>query len=400
MLGSMIEAFSKLALSKGAQDDDGIDQMHHLASVGIFLAFAAFSGAKNYVGDPIHCWNPAQFTKSHTKYAENYCFISHMYNVPMDEPIQVEINKRFERDISFYRWVPVLFLFQALLFKIPNLVWKEMKTYSGINVTKIVSMAEETLMSPPKERKVKIKHIAIFIKSWLMAYREYKYNVLIRVKQKLSGVICFMLGRRQGTYLTGLYLFCKLLYFANVVGQFFMLTKFLEIDYSTYGFQILEVLTEQGSWEDLNEFPRIAMCDFEIRQLQNIQRYTLQCVLSINLFVEKMYAITWFWLFILSIVTFVNMIFWIFNIFFRKRREHFIQKHIELLDADDTSSEKKLFLAFVRQYLRDDGVFLIRAVRKNVGDLLALDLVRQLWEDYQKHKSPEKLDDEKMKLNS
>ncbi|CAG5126001.1 unnamed protein product, partial [Candidula unifasciata] len=307
-------ALSNISLSRGVRDDDSVDQLHHFATVAIFATFAALIGMNQYVGDPIHCWVPAQFPKHHTEYAENVCWISQMYYVPMDEEIPFIKDKRMHRDISFYRWVVAIFLLQCFLFKFPNMLWKELRGYSGLNVQKIVNMVEDLTTSPPDKKDKVVSDICMFIHKWLQSYRVYKYNLMVKVKEKMSSILCFMLGKRQGTYLTGLYLFIKLLYLVNVLGQFIMLTAFLKFNYWTYGLQVLQHLG--GKWVDIDHFPRVVMCDFEIRQLQNIQTYTLQCVLSINLFIEKIFAIAWFWLFLLTVASIINFVSWLYNIFF------------------------------------------------------------------------------------
>lgn len=171
----------------------------------------------------------------------------------------------------------------------------------------------------------------------------------------------------------------KILYLANVIGQFALLTTFLGFNYYTYGFEILSHLNDNGEWRDYDHFPRVVMCDIEIRQLQNVQTFSTQCVLSINLFVEKIFAIAWFWMFLLTIASIINIGHWIFDIFFNYRREHFVQKYLIMLGLDDKSRDRKLFKKFVSQYLRDDGVFMLRSVGNNSSDVILLDLVRELW---------------------
>lgn len=58
-----------------------------------------------------------------------------------------------------------------------------------------------------------------------------------------------------------------------------------------------------------------------------------------------------------------------------------------------TGFDKKLCQKFADEYLRDDGVFVIRVISKNSTDLVATDLVDKLWKQY-KNKSMKRNDDE------
>lgn len=65
-----------------------------------------------------------------------------------------------------------------------------------------------------------------------------------------------------GSYVTCLYLFIKLLYVVNVIGQFFLLNGFLGTSYSFWGLQILSDLANGREWQDSGHFPRVTVCDF------------------------------------------------------------------------------------------------------------------------------------------
>ncbi len=81
-----------------------------------------------------------------------------------------------------------------------------------------------------------------------------------------------------GAYVTVVYTFIKVLHLANVMAQFYFLNKFLETaDYPLFGGHVLYDLLREREWKDSGRFPRVTLCDFEIRVLGNIHRHTVQC---------------------------------------------------------------------------------------------------------------------------
>lgn len=273
-----------------------------------------------------------------------------------------------------------MFLLQAFLFKFPNLVWQNLKNYSGLNVSKLVEMAWDASTLTQDKRDEKMGHMAVFIDQWLKTYSQYKYNVLTRFRDKCSRVV-FCFGKRAGTYLSGLYIFIKFLYFVNIIGQFFLLSAFLDLNFWSFGISALKFLGKQGNWQDHYNFPRIGYCDYKIRQLQNVQTFTVQCVLSINLFLEKMYLILWFWLLILLVFNSVNLLQWMVKSLRPHSGESFLMKYILLLGID-SNDQKKLFMKFVHTYLRADGMFMLRIMALNTNEMLVLDLIKHLWEKF------------------
>nr|KAG5713880.1 hypothetical protein BaRGS_024507 [Batillaria attramentaria] len=382
-LGSVLLSFADIAKRGRIRDDDSIDQLNHWATVGLLTAMAMGTGAKQFVGMPIRCWLPAQYKKKmYQHYANQYCWISHMYYVPFSEPIAFDEEDRWEVDISFYRWVTVMFLIQALLFKLPYILWRELKGYSGLNVAKVVGMTLETSVMTQDKRDEQLSHAAAFMHRWLQTYTMYKYNAISRFREKISGIF-FCFGKRTGTYLTGLYMFTKILYVANIVGQFFMLSAFLGLNYWNLGIDAMRELNKYGRWQDHYTFPRIGLCDYKIRQMANVQTFSVQCVLSINLFLEKMYLIMWFWMVGLLAANIVSLGIWFYGEVMPGRAERFMSRYIRLLDIDN-AHDKTIFKLFVLNYLRSDGVFIIRMVVKNAGGMLSTDLVKQMWLVFQK----------------
>lgn len=201
-----------------------------------------------------------------------------------------------------------------------------------------------------------------------------------------------MCGRRRGNYLVSLYLFVKLLMFANAVGQLFLVNAFLGQDFHLYGIQVIRSIIEGDDWTASPRFPRVTMCDFKVRRLGNVQRYTVQCVLPINLFNEKIFLFLWVWMVFVCVVTGVGLLTWLLRALFRVDGHRYIKKHLRLMGKLQRDADKKLAVRFVEDYLRMDGVFVMRLVGHNTNALTVTEFVCQLWDNFRNKSLTERPD--------
>jgi hypothetical protein len=168
----------------------------------------------------------------------------------------------------------------------------------------------------------------------------------------------------------------------NAVGQLFILNEFLGTNYNAYGFEIMGKLSRGEDFEESPRFPRVTMCDFNIRQLNNVQKYSVQCVLPINLFNEKIFMFIWFWLVAVSVLSTANFLIWAYIMIFRQHRIRYMKKFLRVNDCYKSELDKKMAVKFCEQYLRQDGIFVLRLVGKNANDVLVSELIVQLWHYY------------------
>ena len=196
----------------------------------------------------------------------------------------------------------------------------------------------------------------------------------------MSRTFCVVCGRRFGNYLVVLYIFTKMLFMINILGQFFLLNLFLGMDFHFYGIEVIKSLAHRTDWT--TRFPRITMCDFKIRHLANIQRYTVQCVLPINLFNEKIYVFLWFWLVLVGVLTCLSCFVWICRLSCVCDRRRYIKKHLRMVDKMVSSLDRELCIDFVNGYLRSDGFFVIYLLQENTNDITVTEFISALWDYY------------------
>ncbi|ULT97291.1 hypothetical protein L3Y34_005246 [Caenorhabditis briggsae] len=348
-------------------DDDFVDRLHYLYTSTMVLMFAVLVSAKQYVGHPIECFVPAQFTRAMEQYTENYCWVQNTYWVPFQDLIPHRLDDRERRQIGYYQWVPFVLAVAALTFHIPSSVWRMLAGQSGLNAGLVLQLVCGEQNVDPVVRDKTVDIVARHIDDALMYQREHgarRNSVYIFAVVKL--------GKFYGAYVSSVYIFIKALHLANVILQFMLLNSFLQTsDYPMFGAHVLYDLFMGREWRDSGKFPRVTLCDFEIRVLGNVHRHTVQCVLVINMLTEKIFIFLWLWLTVLAIVTALNLLFWFIALVSNTCRENFVSKHLDI-QSDQISR-------FVHRFLRADGVFLLQMIASHSGNLMAAKVTEQLW---------------------
>ncbi|TNN20152.1 Innexin unc-7 [Schistosoma japonicum] len=543
-------------------DDDFADRLNYQYTSVLLFLFIGLIGVRQYVGKPIQCWIPQEFTRGWEEYAENYCWVANTYFAPVENRLPPVPDRR-ESLLVYYQWAPIVMAAQALLFYLPCLIWRLGMAHSGFNLHRVLQMAAEANEMLPEATAKTVRILSYYMKSCIQRQRLYKYtnqyknfglynrlendasndkelsfhtcpldnedkilrnihssqfystnitcqtdvntveNSFHTISKVLNGkaistlklpneqIICnesiehsissdssseilhkgrgrkpppppppkvnntsvnsmydqqrpqlevqnvkssdnvniskenkkkstcklltenrklsqtiknfgmkdaklspytnfkcnfAWCGKEHGNFLVTLYMLVKLGYLSNVIGQIYLMQYFIGTKYTMYGAQVLIDLIKGQEWHHSGHFPRVTFCDLEAKKLGKNHVYTLQCVLPLNMFLEKIYIFLWFWHVLIAFITFISFIVWLYRIYWPTSRIKFITDYLKVLNLIPINKELKTEIKiqeFVNYYLGLDGLFVIRLITANCGLLLAGELTAELWRSYQ-----------------
>ncbi|KHN71734.1 Innexin-10 [Toxocara canis] len=373
------EVVGTLSFLQPQADDDFADRLHYYYTSTFLLVTAVLISLKMFGGRPIECWVPAEYKGGWEDYTEMFCWARSTYWVSFDEDIPEDISAREERMVSYYQWTPFFLVICAFFFYSPCLVWRLMYTKSGIRLKDIMQFATDKSNIQPASRRANVQGLSAHLSSI------FKHRFRLGNKHPSHHRCLKLLNMRYfEAYLTLLYIFIKILYLLNVVGQMFLMNRFLQTDdYSLYGVEVLKDLLSGRPWTESGNFPRVTLCDMNIRILGNVQRHTVQCVLVINIFTEKVFILLWMWYCLLAIVSTFSCLSWLFFSVPFEQRKKFIARRLELADIE---FKKKDFSAeldeFVREHIKLDGVFVLKMLTVHGGMLMCTEVVDNMWDNF------------------
>ncbi|XP_013789987.1 innexin inx2-like [Limulus polyphemus] len=269
--------------------DDSVCRLHYKATVLILTAFSLLVTSTQYFGDPIDCMSTDNIPQN---LLDTFCWIHTTFTLPsaMNLKVGVEVAapgvKKTELGDkktyhSYYQWVCFVLFLQAGMFYLPRYLWK---IWEGSLVKKLVS----TLNSPVLSFEAKSEAVSLVV--------EY-------LKTHLNN---------HGRYM-GYFVITEIMYFVNVIGQMYLIDKFLGGEFTTYGTDVIQFAkTEQRDRVDpmVRIFPRMTKCTFnQFGSSGDVKEHDVLCMLPLNIINEKIYIFLWFWLVMLCVVSGVKMVY-------------------------------------------------------------------------------------------
>ncbi|XP_071104884.1 innexin unc-9-like [Haliotis cracherodii] len=335
-------------------DQDYVDSTNGFWTVILLAVCSVGSFTVRYTAPPFSCCSPAQFTGSMNMYTKESCFMKDMYQ---DKAISnsnsygeaPHLDPSFHP--SFHPWIPLILFFQALAFKVPNIIWNNSKHFLTLNVEETVGSLKSTRQTNTENRQVIFSDAARVFGSLL---------------------------RRNRFFLALLYLFVKLLSCINLIAQFMFLT--------TYFRQYLAIRVGSYADFDMDSFikpllVKMCFCVYQIHWLDISHKHMVQCTLQITEINKKMFIFLWYWVFLLAILTILNLVFWAGFLFLLFLRDGRIAAHINAVKGSRPDELAKT--RFISSFLGIHGVLVLSMISRNSSELVATNLTQHLYQVFQ-----------------
>nr|CDS33939.1 innexin unc 9 [Hymenolepis microstoma] len=426
-----IDLFRSIQLGGDLSVDDFADRLN-LFTVVLLLFCTVLISMKQYIFNSISCYIPVSPSGSEFKnYVTDYCWVHGTIPLRPDEemPSTAEEWNLYDkyRRITYYQWVPFMLGLQCIFFYLPNVLWQIIcNCRASGDVYTLLQAAKKATSGSRSDRKKEVERVAEFLEDMLDNHKCPRRGKQARFVNKMYDRfgICVM-SKRLGTRLIWSYMVLKVVTIVNAAVQLYLIQVFLgftghylkpatiesiiegkprytfeksEKGYS-FGWAIAQYIRSGQEWPQTLLFPRVSYCRVpSIRLVGGENAYTAQCALPINMLNEKIYIFLWFWIVFLIIVTATSLTFWLLRMLSPFRRYRYIARFLRVCRVEDEAKRRmeprgKLtqLQHFVDYHLQQDGVFLIRMIALNVGDILAADVVGVIWKNYRECKEQEEL---------
>ncbi|CAD5208968.1 unnamed protein product [Bursaphelenchus xylophilus] len=296
---------------KPRNEEDAFDRLNYQVTPFLFILFSLVNISKVYIGKAINCFAKAEFRGGWVEYAHDYCLIENTYYLRTNESIPIEQELRGEKQINYYQWVPFILVLQACSFYIPHLMWRSFNWITGYQIRAVMSAAKQSYTQSVEESR----DVALKISRSLFYASQLKHKTLRILNEQI--------------FVTVLYLSMKFCYLCLILIHLGIFKLFIgSLDFA-FG-----IVQQPGEWEQTGFFPRVTVCDFTILRYGQPMNYTLECVLPLNMFNEKIFVFFYFWLILLFGTTVFSILLWIQRLVDRKA---FYKRLLDLYQKNDRS---------------------------------------------------------------
>jgi len=338
--------------------DNNVFRLHYKATVMILIVASVLVTSRQYIGDPIDC----MVDGVPGGVMDTYCWIHGTFSIPerwigkqgvdVPHPGVAPIAWDGKEPVyhKYYQWVCYVLFLQAGLFYAPRLLWK------GIEGGRLRMLVEG--MFEPKFVVDKAGR-----------------------SERITTIVKYFRDNRGGhTFYCLKFIMCEVLNFVNVIGQMFLMDKFLGYEFSTYGLSVLgysEMDAQNRPDPMAVVFPKVSKCSFhKYGPSGTVERHDGLCVLPLNIINEKIYIFLWFWFILIASITGLFLLYRLAVLMGAGIRTSMIQARSGRVSRDkisDIISEPGL------TYFQQIGDFwLLYLIAKNMDEVAMKELIIEL----------------------
>ncbi|XP_055846260.1 innexin shaking-B isoform X1 [Episyrphus balteatus] len=332
--------------------DSPVFRLHTNATVILLITFSIAVTTRQYVGNPIDCVHTRDIPED---VLNTYCWIHSTYTVVdafmkkqgSEVPFPGVHNSQGRGPLTikhtkYYQWVAFTLFFQAILFYTPRWLWK---SWEGGKIHALIMDLDIGICSEA-EKKQKKKLLLDYLWENLRYHNWWAYR----------------------------YYVCELLALINVIGQMFLMNKFFDGEFMTFGLDVIAYM--EADQEDRLDpmiyiFPRMTKCTFfKYGSSGEVEKHDAICILPLNVVNEKIYIFLWFWFILLTILTTLTLIYRVVIIFSPRMRVYLFRMRFRLVRRDAIE-------IIVRRSKMGDW-FLLYLLGENIDTVIFRDVVQDL----------------------
>lgn len=360
-----IAGMIKVRYGTKADIDSPFFKLHYRTTATILFICCILVTANDLIGNTIDCISgtiPGNVLNT-------YCWIMSTFSVPGKTAVGKGNNFAYQgvkpyvagehddenlplRKHAYYQWVPFVLFLQGILFYLPHWLWKVFEDRKMQKITN--GLLGRTLKI--EDRSDKCTDLVRYVQETFHTHNIYAVK----------------------------YFLCDILNLINVIGQMYLINKFLGDAFMTYGTEVLkwsESDPESRTDPMIDIFPRVTKCTFhKYGPSGTIERHDAMCVLALNIINEKIYVALWFWFIILAVLTGLYFLYVLAVISVPSMRKVLIERNAkhDFKDRIDPIMKKANM----------GDWFMIFLLSKNMDSVLFKDFVTKLSEKLKNDGSP------------
>ncbi|XP_062597013.1 innexin-11-like [Saccostrea cucullata] len=342
-----------------------VDKLNGKWTPLVFLTLGILAFLYPVCFNPIECAFPAEFTQAMVDYGKARCYKARaVRNVPgktSDDNAYhwVSVNDDDPSgETTVYQYVSLFLIGQAIILRIPFMLWNLTKKKLGIHFIVQTGSGE-------KDGKFEGKRLAIYIYQWI---QNRKINIL-----------------SLGAF-TILQCFIKLTYFMSISIHLGFLDSVLKQN-NEIGFGSFIIGKLKGNNLTVRKpspfFPQHIMCNYTYHVYQHTRKYSVQCTLTLTTFLEQMVAVAWLWLIFCLSATIADGIFHVFGAVLPFFRVWFVKSN--LIKSELGNSEQALSDRNIERFsstFGEDVISFLKLVQDNESGSVVMETVTELWRMY------------------